>query len=29
MGPEGYDLLLKNFRGELCRYPDPDGPLGR
>jgi lysine 2,3-aminomutase len=28
IGRDGDDLLLKNFRGEQCRYPDPDGTLG-
>ena len=29
IGRDGDDLLLRNFRGEQCRYPDPDGALGR
>lgn len=29
LGRDGSDLLLRNFRGEQCRYPDPDGTLGR
>jgi lysine 2,3-aminomutase len=28
VGREGPDLLLRNFRGEICRYPDPEGSLG-
>ena len=29
LGRDGDDLLLRNFRGEEARYPDPDGALGR
>jgi lysine 2,3-aminomutase len=29
MGRDGDDLLLKNFRGDECRYPDPQGTLGK
>jgi lysine 2,3-aminomutase len=29
LGREDTDLLLKNFRGDVCRYPDPEGRLGR
>ena len=29
LGRDGNDLLLRNFRGELARYPDPDGTLGK
>ena len=28
IGRDGDDLLLRNFRGMECRYPDPDGKLG-
>ncbi len=28
-GREGSDLLLRNFEGQIYRYPDPDGTLGR
>jgi len=28
VGRDGDDLLLRNFKGETCRYPDPDGTLG-
>jgi lysine 2,3-aminomutase len=28
LGRDGEDLLLRNFRGETCRYPDPEGRLG-
>jgi lysine 2,3-aminomutase len=28
IGRDGDDLLLRNFRGEVCRYPDPAGRLG-
>jgi lysine 2,3-aminomutase len=28
LGRDGEDLLLRNFRGEQCRYPDPNGTLG-
>jgi lysine 2,3-aminomutase len=29
LGRDGDDLLLRNFAGEECRYPDPDGTLGK
>jgi lysine 2,3-aminomutase len=29
VGREGSDLLLRNFAGEQCRYPDPHGTLGK
>lgn len=29
LGRDGNDLLLRNFAGETCRYPDPDGSLGK
>jgi lysine 2,3-aminomutase len=29
IGRDGDDLLLRNFRGEQCRYPDPHGTLGK
>ena len=29
LGREDTELLLRNFRGDVCRYPDPDGALGR
>ncbi len=29
VGRDGDDLLLRNFAGEECRYPDPDGTLGK
>ena len=29
IGRDGSDLLLRNFAGEECRYPDPDGTLGK
>jgi len=29
VGRDGHDLLLRNFAGEECRYPDPDGTLGK
>ena len=29
VGRDGNDLLLRNFAGEECRYPDPDGTLGK
>jgi lysine 2,3-aminomutase len=29
VGRDGTDLLLRNFAGEECRYPDPDGTLGK
>jgi len=28
IGRDGDDLLLRNFRGQECRYPDPAGTLG-
>ena len=28
LGRDGDDLLLRNFRGEEARYPDPGGTLG-
>jgi lysine 2,3-aminomutase len=28
VGRDGGNLLLRNFAGEQCRYPDPDGTLG-
>jgi lysine 2,3-aminomutase len=28
IGREDGALLLENFRGEVCRYPDPEGRLG-
>lgn len=28
IGRDGNDLLLRNFKGDTCRYPDPDGTLG-
>ena len=28
IGRDGDDLLLLNFKGETCRYPDPEGTLG-
>ena len=28
VGRDGEDLLLRNFRGDVCRYPDPNGSLG-
>lgn len=28
IGRDGDDLLLRNFKGDTCRYPDPDGTLG-
>jgi lysine 2,3-aminomutase len=28
-GRDGDDLLLRNFEGQVFRYPDPDGKLGR
>lgn len=28
IGRDGDDLLLRNYRGEQCRYPDPHGTLG-
>jgi lysine 2,3-aminomutase len=29
LGRDGDNLLLRNFAGEQCRYPDPDGTLGK
>ena len=29
VGRDGDDLLLRNFAGEQCRYPDPQGTLGK
>jgi lysine 2,3-aminomutase len=29
VGREGNDLLLRNFEGDVYRYPDPNGSLGR
>jgi lysine 2,3-aminomutase len=29
LGRDGDDLLLRNFRGDTCRYPDPEGRLAR
>jgi lysine 2,3-aminomutase len=29
VGRDGDNLLLRNFAGEQCRYPDPDGTLGK
>jgi len=29
IGRDGPDLLLRNFAGEQCRYPDPHGTLGK
>jgi lysine 2,3-aminomutase len=29
LGREDTELLLRNFRGDVCRYPDPEGKLGR
>ncbi len=29
VGRDGDDLLLRNFEGNIYRYPDPDGTLGR
>ena len=28
LGREGGDLLLRNYKGKVYRYPDPDGKLG-
>ena len=28
MGRDGDDLLIRNFEGNVYRYPDPDGSLG-
>jgi lysine 2,3-aminomutase len=28
-GRDGDDLLLRNFEGNIYRYPDPNGTLGR
>ena len=29
VGRDGDDLLLRNFEGDVYRYPDPGGELGR
>ena len=29
IGRDGDDLLLRNYKGDTCRYPDPDGSLGQ
>ena len=29
VGRDGDDLLLRNFEGNIYRYPDPNGTLGR
>ena len=29
LGRDGEDLVLRNFRGDLYRYPDPEGTLAR
>ncbi|HEY5569124.1 MAG TPA: KamA family radical SAM protein [Gammaproteobacteria bacterium] len=29
IGRDGDDLLLRNFQGKTCRYPDPGGRLGK
>jgi lysine 2,3-aminomutase len=29
MGRDGDDLILRNFQGKACRYPDPGGRLGK
>ena len=29
IGREGDDLILRNFEGNIYRYPDPDGVVGR
>jgi lysine 2,3-aminomutase len=29
IGRDGDDLLLRNFAGKQCRYPDPQGTLGQ
>jgi lysine 2,3-aminomutase len=29
LGRDGNDLLLRNFKGDTCRYPDPEGKLGK
>ena len=29
VGRDGDNLLLRNFAGEQCQYPDPDGTLGK
>jgi lysine 2,3-aminomutase len=29
LGRDGEDLLLRNFKGDTCRYPDPEGTLGK
>ncbi|HEX6995300.1 MAG TPA: KamA family radical SAM protein [Gammaproteobacteria bacterium] len=28
IGRDGDDLLLRNYKGDTCRYPDPEGTLG-
>jgi lysine 2,3-aminomutase len=29
VGRDGDDLILRNFQGKACRYPDPGGRLGK
>jgi lysine 2,3-aminomutase len=29
IGRDGDDLILRNFQGKACRYPDPGGQLGK
>jgi len=29
IGRDGDNLLLRNFAGEQCQYPDPNGTLGK
>jgi lysine 2,3-aminomutase len=29
IGRDGDDLILRNFQGKACRYPDPGGRLGK
>jgi lysine 2,3-aminomutase len=29
VGREGDDLILRNYQGKACRYPDPGGRLGK
>ena len=29
LGRDGDDLILRNFQGKSCRYPDPGGSLGK
>lgn len=29
IGREGDDLILRNFQGKACRYPDPGGQVGK